>query len=349
MPVDNQRVVQRAALLIQAGRYDSALACLDPALARSPQDVFLHRLACEACRCSGAAKRALEHAEVAISLAPDDPISHVDLAYSLRDVGDHEAAYRAAIEAVRLDPSDWLHHHAVAFTATDVPGAEEDALRAAAEAVRLAPHEPQAHLAAADARSALLDDPVRRAEALSHLEEALRLDPSNPNAQRAWTIVSAIGGDRTRSLSDVSATTPQEIAMINQAARDLVANALRARYRSDAFMMVFIAVLFVPSPEVSWFCAVVGCLRRFWIGNQDRGFLLGVLGPEDGPVMRRFRADEPILARGVDRLRWFQIAYVCCALLPPLLLIPALWVLIIRPWRGTSGVSIPVEGTTSEL
>lgn len=182
--------LQRARLLVDAGRTDQARAVLSTHLARRPDDVdalcLLARLQARA----GDDAQALRNAAAAAAMAPSDAEVLGTLAEVHTCAGRLEQAVGAAREAARLEPFDPGRHIALATALSD-SHQHAAAWDAAVAAVQLAPDQPHGHEAVGYV--ALGAGWVDRAE--EALRNALALDPASVSATHNLGLVHERRGD----------------------------------------------------------------------------------------------------------------------------------------------------------
>lgn len=163
-------------VLRASGRHAEALVAFDRAVARAPTDPAA-RLGRGLCRmATGDRIRAVEDFERAAELAPNDAEPLLALGDLLRDTGRLEGAieiYRQAIAREDADAASWIKlGHALAL-GKQWAEAEAAYRRAVERAPRLA--------AARNGLGAALMHLDRPAEAVEQLEQAVTLDPLDPN------------------------------------------------------------------------------------------------------------------------------------------------------------------------
>ena len=111
--------VQKAALLLEAGRAPDALGLLSTVLASAPDDAEALRLMAQALLMQDMPHQALAAALRAVALDPDSEWSHRLVSVASEEVGALDQAVLAAHEAVRLAPwaADTRQRLAYALTA----------------------------------------------------------------------------------------------------------------------------------------------------------------------------------------------------------------------------------------
>ncbi|MBK7623061.1 MAG: hypothetical protein IPJ14_10520 [Kineosporiaceae bacterium] len=171
--------LQRAWLLLEAGRTAAALDVVQAALRVAPHDAAALQLLSECHQRLDQPEAAFEAAMAAATAAPDDAESHAQVGWSLLMLGRADTALTAFGEAIRLEP--WAAHHL--------------AHRALAHAVRLDRRRAEADIARArelrpdDARIIALHGQVltelgRTRQARAVHAEALRLAPTLGHVHR---------------------------------------------------------------------------------------------------------------------------------------------------------------------
>lgn len=176
---DTERfALHQAALLLEAGRHDAAIAIIAPHLARHPDDAIALNLAAEARYGAGDLVGTAELAGRSVALNPTAwPLRLSALAFSGLNRSDDAVA--AARAAVHLEPESWLSHHVLACALQTDEGQLPAALVSAQEARRLAPDEPAVHRLF----GAILHRLGHRRQARESYRRALHLDPSDAVAR----------------------------------------------------------------------------------------------------------------------------------------------------------------------
>jgi protein O-mannosyl-transferase len=174
-------------VLAEKGRGDEAIAHYAEALRAQPDYVEAHNNLGVALTSQGRDREAIGHFQAALRLEPGLATSHNNLGVALARAGRPDEAVRHFSEALRLRPAypDARKNLALAHNAIGAALADEEklgeAIREMQEAVRLQPDQADLHYDLA----VLLAGTGRRAEAVGHLETALRLDPAHAAARQA--------------------------------------------------------------------------------------------------------------------------------------------------------------------
>lgn len=195
--------------LVDAERWEAALAALGPALAADPQDPRLLGLLIRTLRALRRRDEALDAARRLLTVSPEDPYAYRLATLVLLDVGWVDEAIGLATRAVTLDPLNSTNHLALsrAWAQSARPGAVAHQLAAAREAVLLEPNSPDAQIQIGAALAADADIEAARAAYLN----ALRLDPGNPAALNNLAVLDLQSGDHdaaARGLAAALAAAP---------------------------------------------------------------------------------------------------------------------------------------------
>jgi tetratricopeptide (TPR) repeat protein len=194
-----------AELLLHPGRTAEAQAQLEAALKLQPDLWMVHyNLALMLARQTGQEDRAIAQFKETIRIAPGNAQAHHNLAILLYQRGQLEEACSHLQSAVRYDPSDRLAWLSLVQLLEELarPG---DAIDACENLVRTHPDfaDGQAEF------GILLATRQRQAEAIPHLEAALRLDPAQPAARFYLGTVLLQRRERL----------PEAVALLEEAAR----------------------------------------------------------------------------------------------------------------------------------
>jgi Flp pilus assembly protein TadD len=171
--------VERAALLLEAGRVSAARELIGRRLREAPDDLTALGLAAWAAELEDDHAEALRLVARPLAADPDDVHLLAVLAWALAGSGDWRAARNAAARRIDLAPGDWTVLADLAGIDLRADHHDEGTLRAAREAVRLAPHEPAARIRLGAVHLARNEDGAARRE----FREALRLDPVSVEAR----------------------------------------------------------------------------------------------------------------------------------------------------------------------
>ncbi|HEY7509638.1 MAG TPA: sulfatase-like hydrolase/transferase [Vicinamibacteria bacterium] len=176
-----------------AGRPAGALATLDRALARTPDNAELLQARGGLLLRAGRAEEARAALERARTLDPANVAARVDLAALYRAKGDLAAARSEAEEAVRRAPRSPDAHVALGLV-EGASGREDEAARHFREALGRAADHPDAlfYLASIELRAG------RAAAAVPHLEKLLRAAPGYPEASRMLALAREMAASATR-------------------------------------------------------------------------------------------------------------------------------------------------------
>lgn len=185
----DRHLVDRAALLLEAGRGAEAESLLRRHLASQPEDAEAWHALAEALGVQERASDMLDAANRSVGLAPDDALGHYLASLALVQLELPDEAVRAAEEAVRLFPEAWpfLSQLAVSLAALQAarretlggPPESRDTMDRARElarrAVLLGPEEADTHFALGFVEQTA----GRRRESKKSYRAALELDPGH--------------------------------------------------------------------------------------------------------------------------------------------------------------------------
>ncbi|MFI5838971.1 tetratricopeptide repeat protein [Catenuloplanes sp. NPDC051500] len=200
--------LERASLLVEAGRFDAAGTMLSRMVAENPDDAGAWVLLGRAHLGNGEIPAALAALDEAVRIAPHEYLVLYLRGYLLvradRDL-EAEASLRAAIAVA---PDEAATFVVLSRLIRGAPGRAQEASTLAREAVNRDPELPGAHLAVCLAAAVLGDnDTCERA-----LRETLRLDPEHEEAQTLFTLAQAEGASAGRAstvIADALAANPQ--------------------------------------------------------------------------------------------------------------------------------------------
>lgn len=244
-------LVEKAALLIDAGQSRQAAGLLAQRTAEAPDDTSAWAQLARARLGTEEPEQALEAARRTVELAPELAYGHRLLTLAFLGCRRIDEAIAPAREAVRLDPASWMTHYTLAQALARLPGPRtpesivaclEEALAVAYEGVRLAPDEPRTHKQVAFVLQARGRDP----EAVAPLREALRLDPADAGTRSTLVRLEQRLGEA--KLTDVisaeaeeQAAKPDSLLLRNNL--DIGYHRLLRRTRWIALLCLLIAVL----------------------------------------------------------------------------------------------------------
>jgi tetratricopeptide (TPR) repeat protein len=192
--------LERAALLVDAGRYADARRILAAVLAEDPTDASALCVMALCAHGEGNHAEALTVANRAVAAGPDEEWAHRIASMALTKTGQHGEAVRAAREAVRLAPYDWhthvqlsvtlaalapLTHNLLAPLPTPRRRTLREARAEAARAIEQAPDHPGPHFAMGYAEQAA--GQARRARA--SYRRTLALDPHDVPARNNLAVL----------------------------------------------------------------------------------------------------------------------------------------------------------------
>lgn len=167
----------------KAGRFDSAVACLQRAIELLPTYALARATAyanlANVRFAQGRYSESITHLSEALRLNPYNADAHNDLACALKQVGDREQAMVHFRTAIRLQPDHALAHYNMSLLLTDL-GDFYEALRELQTARRLLPDRPEIPFKL----GVLLSNHGRYSEACANFTEALRLKPDFEQARQ---------------------------------------------------------------------------------------------------------------------------------------------------------------------
>jgi len=167
----------------KAGRFDSAVACLQRAIELLPTYALARATAytnlANVRFAQGRYSESITHLSEALRLNPYNADAHNDLACALQQLGDREQAMVHFRTAIRLQPDHALAHYNMSLLLTDL-GDFYEALRELQTARRLLPDRPEIPFKL----GVLLSNHGRYSEACANFTEALRLKPDFEQARQ---------------------------------------------------------------------------------------------------------------------------------------------------------------------
>jgi serine/threonine-protein kinase len=158
--------------LVEARRYDEAVAYFRAALALRPQVSVAHNGLGNALYLSGRPEEAVRHFHQALGIDPRSALAHVNLAMVMVDKGRLDEAIDHYQHALTIAPRYALAHMNLGLALGD-KGRLEEGFDHLQQAVRIAPRDALAHYNLGRA----LRDKGQLDEAISHYQEAIRIDP----------------------------------------------------------------------------------------------------------------------------------------------------------------------------
>src|SRR5580698_4033077 len=237
MSMDLRRELARASTMLDVGRCDEATALVSRVVAAEPES---SRAWCLLARAHLGTKRytdAIGAANRAVSLDPADEWPHRLASNALIHLGNNADALRAAGEACRLAPGLWQTHVCVAQAA--LAGRHLDIASAAAGRARaLAPNEPDVHF---------LSGKVSLAEARSHQERTLALDPAHSGALNELGRIRLRRHDRAgaiRHFMSAARSAPGEQIYSRNIDVVILRTVSNAIY---AFMLIAVLLIWIPA------------------------------------------------------------------------------------------------------
>ena len=237
--------LQRAHLLLRQSRPDEAVTELRSELADDPRNAEALGLLAICLAMREAWDEATAAARQAIGVAPDWAFPHYAMARVLEDRGQLDGAEQAIAEAIRLDP----RHAGFFVTLARIrleKGNWSEALAAAEHAQNLDPED----TGAANLRAMALVKLGRKADARSALGSSLAREPDNAltHANQGWALLHA--DDSRRALTHF-----QEALRIDPTldwARQGLVEALKARNPLYRLLLRYFLWMSRLSPRASW-------------------------------------------------------------------------------------------------
>lgn len=273
--------------LLNDGKPAEAIVVLDAATLKQPRDALLWRLLGLAHATTNQHRRAVASYLVSIEIEPLAPETHCDLGGSYEKLDRLDEAERAFTECVRLDPKVALAHAGLGWIALR-RGHPAEAVAHLRRAVCLKPADPYAWHVLADAFGDLGDrrnqieaarqrarvaptvdslvylavvqhEASRDGQAVAPLEEALRIDPRNPDVLAQLGMVLATLGclpDAEKLLRQALAIDPS----FGGAWHNLGLVLVRQERREAALQVFETASRLLPDFAPAWI--ELGCLYR---------------------------------------------------------------------------------------
>jgi Flp pilus assembly protein TadD len=333
--------LDRAAALLELGRWDAAAEQASQALSSDPGSV---EAMCLLARCHNGAGRfdeAVAMARAAVAAAPGNDRPLRLLALFAAKAKHVDEAVRAASDAVRIDPEFWANHLALASALIDA-GRHAEAVAPAWEAVRLAPHEEETHNILGIAFWGSGDKVRARAAFL----EALRIDPQHALARNNLAVLDVAGsrlGDAAQGIAAGLRHSPQESVLRENL--DVVGEALLARLLNTMLLTGFLVVI-VFGLEAG------GIVPPWWPRAMTGLVLIGAYAAVAWSTLRHFPSGMRRVLRSLPRRsqhpwRWAAMGVVTtslllCAFLPGSVAVigAALFVLVIRCFQLLLVISV---------
>jgi tetratricopeptide (TPR) repeat protein len=244
---------ERGTLLYRQHRLEQAAEQFRLGLAESPDDARAHALLGLTLSGLGRHEEATREVTTAIGSAPADPFNHYALALVQTTRDDDAAALRSIEEAIRLEPAD-PDYHSVRGQVQMHLRRWEEALASAERALALdAEHE-----GANNVRAMALLKLGRRAEAGATLDATLARNPDDSwtHANMGWTRLD--GGDPRRALSHFQEALRLE--PVNEWARQGVVEALKATNPLYALLLRYFLWMSKLSRRAQWGVIIGGWL-----------------------------------------------------------------------------------------
>lgn len=263
--------LNRAELLIQQARFDSAIQELQEDIAQNPDHGYAFALLSV---CQTRLKRrseALTSAKRAIGLDPDCAYAHYALAHALDDRERHKQAEKAVLEAIRLSPENADYYAQLSITRFN-QGKWRDSLAAAEMGLKLnAEHPDCANLRARSLVKLNMPDQAR-----AGMSESLAVDPENAysHAHQGWALLEI--GDTRGAQEHFRIALRIDPTM--EWAREGMLTALRARnpiYRLLINYSFFLSRL--PAPSRIGVAAAVVIVPRLLASLADQNPALRVI------------------------------------------------------------------------
>jgi Flp pilus assembly protein TadD len=287
-----EAALERAEHLRRLGRLDDAERTLRDALGSAPDDPELLAALASVLLIAERAAEALAAVEAAIVRAPEEGRFHQLQAVALSALGRHDDAVRAARTAVSLAPQN-PRIARVNARVLAAAGLLREAGEAARHAVALAPDSSDAHLLLADITSDLGD----RRTARRAYGEALRLDPQNAVARHDLAVLDANARHPARALRGlVEAGTLDPTLPVVLQTITVVLWKLSWRLRM-LFVVATLACIAASGPqpaEPTWSARIAAAVALLVIGLLTWRAVRGLPARSRPAVLAALRTDAPL-------------------------------------------------------
>lgn len=228
----SESAVERAELLLEAGRPEDAEREARASLLAEPGDGYAHGILARALVMRGRSEEAVAAAREALEDDPEDEGALFVLALALSLTGDLQGAESAIRTAIAIDPENGAFHQMLAEILMQ-NDRNAEAFGAASEARAFAPHDADA--VAAYAHTLVLQGPIDDAEHAAR--EALAIDPENDRAHHVLGLVGLNCGDSRQALAGFREAL--RLDPTDESAREGVVLALKARHPVYARVLRF--------------------------------------------------------------------------------------------------------------
>lgn len=168
------RATDQAQTLMELGRYEQAIPLLSKAIAKEPDDDWLHCRIADAYFYLGDHDKSLSHAKRALHLNPNSDHAHYRLAWNHLQTNHFDGALKHAKAAIKIDPDDGANLYTLAWSEYH-SGHINQAMIAAMRAIELSPDDAGLHELIAD----LSFNSEKYKQAEKHYREALRHNPES--------------------------------------------------------------------------------------------------------------------------------------------------------------------------
>ena len=335
--------LDRARVLLDQGRYDLGERELRQALVVEPDDAHAQALLALCLSHLERYHEATEAAQEAIRLAPDLAFAHHVLASVLSDRQRPDEARDAVEEAIRLEP--WQPgHYSLLAGVLGQQGRWDDALATAERGLALDPE----HLCCLNMRAMALVQRGRRDEAAATIAEALGQAPDNAftHANEGWACLH-------RTDSKQALTHLREALRLDPTldwARAGMVEALKARYPVYGLMLRYFLWMNRLDPRVRWGVLLGGWFLARFLGPLIVVYWLFVyLTWTADPLFNLLLRLHPDGRHALSREQVVASNWVGASALLALLSLVAL-VVTRQPWLGTAfilfgALVIPLAGT----
>ncbi|HXJ57474.1 MAG TPA: tetratricopeptide repeat protein [Verrucomicrobiae bacterium] len=279
--------LERAHLLFQQSRYETAEEELRQALAGSPDDPYAHSLLGLCLLQREQFAEATREAQQAVHLSPDLDFAHYALARIYYERRHFTEAMAAITETLRLNPAD-VDAHALQAQLYLEQQRWAEALAAAERGLQV----DSEHVGCTNLRAIALVKLGRRAEAGATIDAALarRPDDAVTHANQGWTLLEQ--GDHRRALEHFREAL--RLDPTSEWAREGIIEALKARHFLYSLFLRYFFWMSKLRPGTQWAILIAGYFANRLLGT------LATQNPELAPAVWPLR----ILYLGFVLLTW---------------------------------------------